>query len=342
MTSRRAFLGAVASPLLLMGGNREWVQLTHAAPCMGTLFRVVAFTRDEDSGYRAIHRAFARAGELDAKLSDYKPESELSLLMREGFAKPFPVSDDLFRVLEKAQCLAEQTDGLFDVSIGPLSQLWRKYRDVKRLPDPEALREARAKVGYRHIHLNRKTRSIQLGKDGMQLDLGGIAKGYAADAMQALLADGGLRAAMVVSGGDIAVGVAPPEAAGWVVQVDPGEEFPGAKVSLSLRSQAVSTSGAHRQSVTIGSKTYSHIVDPRTGLGLTRQTAVAVIARTATESDALATAVSLMGTAEALAFLSRRRSVSGRVFLPPKGVGQNSEIRSTPGFASYLQRPARG
>lgn len=342
MTSRRAFLGAVASPLLLMGGNREWVQLTHAEPCMGTLFRVVAWTRDEDSGYRTIHRAFARAGDLDAKLSDYKPESELSLLMREGFAKPFPVSDDLFRVMVKAQRLAKETDGLFDVSIGPLSHLWRKYRDVRRLPDPEALREARDKVGYRHIHLNRENRSIQLGKVGMQLDLGGIAKGYAADAMRAVLADGGIRAAMVVSGGDIVVGGAPPKAVGWMVQVDPGEEFPGAKVSLSLSSQAVSTSGAHRQSVTIGGKTYSHIVDPRTGLGLTRQTAAAVIAPTATESDSLATAASLMGTAEAIAFLSRRRRVSGRVFLPPKGVGQNGEIWSTPGFAPYLQPPARG
>ena len=204
------------------------------------------------------------------------------------------------------------------------------------------LQEVRDKVGYRHIHLNRENRSIQLGKDGMQLDLGGIAKGYAADAMRAVLADGGIRAAMVVSGGDVAVGTTPPEAAGWVVQVDPGEEFPGAKVSVSLRSQAVSTSGAHRQSVKIGGKTYSHIVDPRTGLGLTRQTAVSVIAPSATESDSLATAASLMETAEAVTFLSRRRRVSGRVFLPPKGVGQNGEIWSTPGFALHLQRPARG
>lgn len=342
MTSRRAFFGAVASPLLLMGDKREWVQLTHAQPCMGTLFRVLAWTRSEEAGYRAIHRAFVRADDLDAKLSDYKPESELSLLMREGFAKPFPASDDLFRVMENAQHLAEETDGLFDVSIGPLSQLWRKCRDAKRLPDSEALREARDRVGYRHIRLNHENRSIQLSKDGMQLDLGGIAKGYAADAMRAVLADAGIHAAMVASGGDIAVGVAPPEAKGWVVQVDPGDEFPGAKVSLSLCSLAVSTSGAHRQSVTIGDKTYSHIVDPRTGLGVTRQTAVAVIARAATESDSLATAASLMGTAEAVAFLSRRRGVSGRVFLPPKGVGQKAGIRSTSGFALHLQRSARG
>ncbi|MCL4781777.1 MAG: hypothetical protein KJZ70_01955, partial [Bryobacterales bacterium] len=93
MISRRALLAAPLAPLLLRGANAP-LKLAHAQPCMGTMFRVVAWARDEEAGYRAIHSAFARANELDAKLSDYKPESELSALMREGFAKPFPVSED--------------------------------------------------------------------------------------------------------------------------------------------------------------------------------------------------------------------------------------------------------
>jgi len=338
MTSRRALLGAALSPLLT-GETKSWMRLSHAQPCMGTMFRVVTFARDEEAGYRAIHKAFARADELDAKLSDYKPESELSRLMQEGVAAPFQASEDLFRVIEYAQRLARETDGLFDISIGPLSRLWRVCRDMHRLPDADELREARAKVGYRNIHLNRDTRGIQLGIAGMQLDLGGIAKGYAADAMRTVLAEAGIPASMVASGGDIALGTAPPATRGWVVQLDPGDEFPGAKIPLSLHSRAVSTSGAHRQSFTIEGKTYSHIVDPRTGLGLTRQTAVSVIAPTATETDALATAASLMETGQAIALLARRTGVSGRIFLSPSRKGAEAETRSTPGFTHYIAQP---
>ncbi len=337
MTSRRALLAATLSPLLLRSENAS-VELTHAQPCMGTMFRVAVWARDEDAGYRAIRRAFARADELDAKLSDYKPQSELSVLMREGFAKPFPASEDLFRVVDAAQRLAEQTNGLFDISIGPLSRLWRECRDSGRLPASDVLREARSRVGYRHIVLDRKTRCIRLTKAGMQLDLGGIAKGYAADAMRTVLASAGHPASMVASGGDIAVGAAPPKAPGWVVELDPGEEFPGAKVLLSLHARAVSTSGAHRQHFTIDGTAYSHIIDPRTGLGLTRQTAVSVVAPTATETDALATTASLMEASEAIAFLSKRPGVSGRVFLPPAGKTRMAETRSTRGFAKYLAR----
>ena len=337
MISRRALLAAPLAPLLLRGANAP-LKLAHAQPCMGTMFRVVAWAREEEAGYRAIHSAFARANELDAKLSDYKPQSELSALMREGFAKPFPVSEDLFRVVEAAQRLAEETDGLFDISIGPLSRLWRKCRDSGRLPAPDVLREARSRVGYRHIALDRKTRCVRLARAGMQLDLGGIAKGFTADAMRAVLAKAGFPASMVASGGDIAAGSAPPNAAGWVVELDPGEEFPGAKSLLSLRSRAVSTSGAHRQHFTIDGVTYSHIIDPRTGLGLTRQTAVSVVAATATQTDALATAASLMEPSAAIAFLSKHAGVAGRVFLPPTAAGRMAETRSTRGFAEYLVR----
>ena len=335
MISRRLLLAATLSPLPPGGANAP-VELTHAQPCMGTMFRVAIWARDEDAGYRAIHSAFARADELDAKLSDYKPQSELSALMREGFAKPFPVSEDLFRVMEAAQRLAEETDGLFDISIGPLSRLWRECRNSGRLPTPDILREARSRVGYRHIALDRETRCIRLARAGMQLDLGGIAKGFAADTMRAVLANAGFPASMAASGGDIAVGEAPPRTSGWVVELDPGEEFPGAKALLSLRSRAVSTSGAHRQHFTIDGVTYSHIIDPRTGLGLTRQTAVSVVAPTATQTDALATTASLMEPSAAVAFLSKHAGVSGRVFLPPAGEGRMAETQSTGGFANYL------
>ncbi|MCZ2155416.1 MAG: FAD:protein FMN transferase [Bryobacterales bacterium] len=336
MTSRRALLAAAAGSVAALGHPGEWVSITHAQPSMGTLFRVVAWVRNEDAGYRAIRDAFLRADDLNKKLSDYNPESELSRLTRIGVAKPIRVSNDLFRVVEQSLRISEATQGLFDITVGPLSRLWRETRKTGILPDPGVLQEARERVGYRKIHLDYRTRSIRLAKADMRLDLGGIAKGYAADAMRKVMADSGIPSAMVVAGGDVAAGAPPPRTPGWTIELDPGEEFPRAQARISLQSRAVSTSGAHQQHVTIDGATYSHIVDPRTGLGLTRQTAVSVLAVTATETDALATAASLMPPREALAFLSARPGVDGRIYRPPAQAGEAAETLSTPGFTKYL------
>jgi thiamine biosynthesis lipoprotein len=297
---------------------------------MGTLFRVVAYTADEARGYGAIRRAFERAHDLDARLSDYKPDSELMRLQRTGFRKPFPASDDLFRVVTAAQQIAVDSEGLFDITIGPLSRLWRECRRAGRLPDPPTLRRARASVGYRRIRLHPATQSIELLTAGMQLDLGGIAKGYAADAMLAILRADGIESALVVAGGDVVVGAPPPGERTWNVGVAPGESHATAALSLRLAHQAVSTSGASSQYATIDGVRYSHILDPRTGLGLTHSTAATVVAPTATESDALATAASVLGARDGLRFLSRLARVEARFFSP------DGSDQSTPGFAQLL------
>ncbi|MDZ7639784.1 MAG: FAD:protein FMN transferase [Bryobacterales bacterium] len=338
MTSRRAFLGAAASPLLSLSADGAGVRISHAQPCMGTLFRVLAWTSDEDAGYRAIRHAFIRANELDATFSDYKQDSELSRLMREGFGKPFAASGDLFRVVLEAQQVAERTQGLFDITVGPLSQLWRRSRQAKRLPEEAVLREAQARVGYRHIHLEPGVRSIELKIPGMRLDLGGIAKGFAADAMLSVLAEGGVVSAMVAAGGDVAAADPPPGAKGWTVMLNPGQSSGQRKESITIRQQAVSTSGAQSQNVVIDGRTYSHIVDPRTGLGLTKPTAVSVVAPTATMSDALATAASVMDAPEALAFLGSQPGVFGRVFRPPEREGSEPDTVSTPGFQALIRQ----
>ena len=294
---------------------------------MGTLFRVVAHTADEFRGYSAIRRAFARAHDLDAKLSDYKPDSELIRLQRTGFGQPFRASDDLYCVVKAAQQIAAESEGLFDITIGPLSRLWRESRQAGRLPHPAALREAHAKVGYGRIRLHSATQAIELLTAGMQLDLGGIAKGYAADAMLAILCADGIESALVVAGGDVVVGAPPPGERAWNVGVAPDEAHATASLTLRLAHQAVSTSGASSQHVTIDGVRYSHIVDPRTGLGLTHSTAVTVVAPTATQTDALATAASVLGARDGLRFLSRQPRVQAR-FFSPEGNDQ-----STPGFA---------
>jgi FAD:protein FMN transferase len=262
---------------------------------MGTTVRIVLFAPDRPRARVAADAAFARIAALDATLSDYRDDSEISRLSREAVRRPFRVSDDLFRVLEAAQGLAVRTNGAFDITIGPLSRLWRRARRQIEFPSTDEMAAARAVTGYRLLTLDATTRTASLDRTGMRLDAGGIAKGFAADEALAVLRHRGLRHSLVAVGGDLAVGEAPPGASGWHVVLaglSPDRAAPGSP--LTLTGVGVSTSGDAEQWVEIDGERYSHIVDPSTGLGLTGHRSVSVVAGDAMTSDMLATAVSVL------------------------------------------------
>jgi FAD:protein FMN transferase len=245
-------------------------------PHMGTLVRITIYSKDASP----LRAAFQRIAKLDEKLSDYKPESELNRLCR-THNQAVEVSQDLFRVLEASERLSRLTDGAFDVTIGPVTHLWR----AGKLPDAETM----ARVGWRNIVLDKRHRTVTLRLGGMQLDLGAIAKGYAGDQALATLKTLGVTSALIAVSGDIVAGDAPPGTRGWKVGLEPaGEE-------ILLRNSAVSTSGDTEQSRKIGGVSYSHIIDPKTGLGVTSSIAVTVVARRGLDADPIATAVSVMG-----------------------------------------------
>jgi thiamine biosynthesis lipoprotein len=233
------------------------------------------------------------------------------------------VSADLFRVLLCSQELAAKTGGAFDVTCGPVVRLWRRARRTGEAPDQTRLAEALELVGHDKLRLDPKARSVALAKPGMQLDLGGIGKGFAADEALAELRRFGVRSALVAAGGDIAVGDPPPGERGWRISIAPLAPD-GASPQLLLRDAGVSTSGDAEQFVEIDGVRYSHIVDPRTGLGVRGQSRVTVVAPDATTSDGLATAISVLGQDEGLrladattgvaAMFVRRQSEENLVF----------------------------
>ncbi len=273
-------------------------------PHMGTTFRVVLYARDSRSATLAASDAFRRIAALDATLSDYRDTSELSQLSRRAVRRPVAVSRDLFRVLDQAQRLASRTRGAFDITVGPLSRLWRRAHRQVELPTEAALAEARAVTGYRLLTLNRGRRTARVARKGMLLDAGGIAKGYAADAALSVLRHNGIRRALVAAGGDLALGDAPPDAEGWQVVLAglaPDRAAPGSP--LTLVNCGVSTSGDAEQWVEIAGQRYSHIVDPRTGRALTGRRSVTVVAASAMTSDMLATAVSVLGPRDGIALV---------------------------------------
>ena len=263
-------------------------------PLMGTRFAVVCFVDDGEVAGRAASAAFELARKLDAAASDYLPDSELSMLGSKPIDTPIPLSDLLYGLLEHSRHLAEVTKGAFDPTLGPLTKLWRASREQGRLPDAEDLRSARAAVGWRHFTLDPQSHSITLHRKNMAFDLGGIAKGYAADLMLESLTAAGISRAMVAAGGDIRLGDPPPERAGWKVAL---QTFDLARPDeiLVLANAAVSTSGDLHQSFEIDGVSYSHSLNPGTGLGLTRRIAATVVADEAKLSDPLATAACVLG-----------------------------------------------
>ena len=270
-------------------------------PHMGTRFRIVLYAPDAATASRATAAAFARIARLDDSMSDYNSGSELMSLSRQAGGPPVQVSEDLFRVLEKSQELARRTNGAFDITAGPVVRFWRRARRRSELPDPHELAQARALVGYKLLRLDPAKRTAQLLKPGMQLDLGGIAKGFAADEALAVLRQQGIDCALVVGGGDIAVGAPPPGKDGWRIGIAPLQS-PDAPPThfLVLHDAGVSTSGDAEQFVEIGGKRYSHIIDPRTGEALKGRSSFTVVAPSATDTDSLATAASVLGLQQGL------------------------------------------
>ncbi len=263
-------------------------------PLMGTRFTVVLYADDHAHAEQAAAAAFALAGEIDHKASDYMPASELSKLTTQATADPVPLSPLLYGMLDHARRLAEASGGAFDPTLGPVTKLWRTSRDSGRLPDSETLRSARAGTGWSQFTLDPDSRSITLYRQHMAFDLGGIAKGYAADLMLESLAKADIPRAMITAGGDIRLGDPPPGHEGWRVALQTFDATRPDEI-LVLANAAVSTSGDLHQSVEIDGIKYSHIVDPRTGLGLTRPIAASVVADEARLSDPLATAACVLG-----------------------------------------------
>jgi thiamine biosynthesis lipoprotein len=263
---------------------------------MASTFKIVLYSSDAAFARRASRAAYDRIAQLNAILSDYDPESELSRLPGTAFGRSVKVSGDLFEVMDRSRIIYERSGGAFDVTIAPIGRLWRRARRDRKLPDPRLIAAARPLVGFDKVILDPKARTVELKKAGMKLDVGGIAKGFAAQAAIDVLKGLGITRALVAGAGDIVVGERPPDADGWaiaVAPVDPDRKEP--PLILSLENQGVSTSGDAERFVIIDGRRYSHIINPATGLGVEDRASVTVVAPNGGTADALETTVYILG-----------------------------------------------
>ena len=312
----------IASPASCSGQVSHLRRYDYSIGRMGTRVRIVLYAKEASAGQKAATAAFDRIEELEETLSDYREESELNRLCREAVKRPQGVSPELFYVLEQAQTFSRLSGGSFDITIGPVVRLWREARRTGRLPSADEIAKARERVDYRNIELDPPTRTVMLKLQGMQLDLGGIAKGYAADQALEVLQAQGIRTALVALGGDIRVLGAPPGTRGWKIDIEnPDPESRKPLCSVIIKDEAISTSGDTHQYLEAEGERFSHIVRPASGWGLTAAAGTTVIARDGISADALATALSVMSAEGGLrmiesvegasAFLVRR---SGKTF----------------------------
>ncbi len=306
---------------------------------MGTTFRIVLHAADEKTAKAAADAGFARVAALDRCMSDYKRDSELMKLcaaFRTEVGPPVPVSDDLFAVLWQAKELSRLSDGAFDITVGPVVQLWRHARRTQQLPDKDELAAALRKVGWRNVELDPAKKTVRLLVPGMQLDLGGIAKGYAADAVLALLRQRfGITRVLVAAAGDITCGDPPPGRDHWDVDIAPIARGQQPR-RLRLANAAASTSGDLEQFVEIGGVRYSHVVDPRTGLGVTGRRSVTVIAPRGVTADSMTKAVMLMPAGRGLELVDATAGAAAYIAV----AGPNETVQTTESrrFGAFLAK----
>lgn len=287
-------LWVLLASLLSAQNGKKYV---FSAPKMGTTFRLVIYAGDSSRAAIAADLAFQRVDELNQIMSDYELDSEINRLAARAKENPhlyYPVSADLWTVLEKAQKLSRRSRGAFDVTVGPLSRLWRRAFRRREFPERPAIEEAAELVNYRCLKMRKKDRAVRLKRPGMRIDLGGIAKGYAVDAAYEVIRKHGFPRALVDGGGDIYAGEPPPGEPGWKVVRKILENGEPRNEITYLRNQAIATSGDSYRYLEWNGQRYSHLIHPKTGLGATDRRQVTVQAPTCTTADALASTLSVI------------------------------------------------
>ncbi len=298
----------------IRGGTAVLKRYEYALPRMGTEFRIVLYHTDAENAQKAALAAFDRVEDLEDIFSDYRERSETNRLCMVGVNKPWSISPELFFVIETSLRYSRMSGGAFDITVGPAVQLWRQARKTKKLPGEAELQNALRKVGYGNIVLDADNRTAMLKLAGMKLDFGAIAKGYAADQALEVLKSRGIGRAIVMGGGDMAIGAPPPDQRGWKVEIRQAEATShGNQGYLVLRNSGVATSGDIFQFVEIDGRHYSHIINPLTGMAVTEAASATVVAPNGITADALSTTLCVLPPADGLKLVESIPGVSAMI-----------------------------
>jgi FAD:protein FMN transferase len=279
--------------------THEALKLERSASAMGTTYTIVAYGENLGQMQAASEQAFDEARRLDQMLSNYIPESELSRVNQEAADHPVAVSEEFFDLLETCFDYSRRSEGTFDITVGPLMKVWGFYKGTGHLPHRAEVRAALDQIGYQNVELDPRGRTVRFRKSGMNLDPGGVGKGYAVDRMVAILRTWGITSALVSGGGSSIYGIgAPPnEPRGWYIRIrDPKEESKTAS-EVYLKDDSISTSGNYEKYFRAEGRLYSHIMDPRSGYPAEGTLAVSIVCPRTLDSEIWAKPFYILGRA---------------------------------------------
>ena len=263
-------------------------RLETTAEAMGSTYAILLYGDDLERLKAATSAAFDELHRLDHLLSNYRPESDWSQVNQKAATQPVKVCDELFELLQFCADHSRRSEGTFDITVGPLLKVWGFYGGAGRLPKDEEVSTVLAGVGYRNLILDKTARTVRFARDGVEMDPGGIGKGYAVDRMIAVLRRNGIHSALVSAAGSsiYALGAPPSEPRGWTIKIRDPKCRDLALTELFLRDMSLSTSGNYEKFFELEGRTYSHIIDPRNGYPAQRMFEVSVIADSTIESEA--------------------------------------------------------
>jgi len=326
-----AVVGGDTSAKSLRGQELQRFEAQRVA--MGVLFKIVGYASSETQARDAAEAAFGRIEELNAIFSDYDPESEARRLTLDQRPETWlGVSPEMYFVLKRAKEINSRSGQAFDITVGPLSKLWREVRRQRELPVEQTLAQAQAKVSMEHLEIHPTDHRVRIRVPEVRLDFGGIAKGYAADEALRVLAAHGIDSALIDASGDVSFSNPPPDRESWYAQVAPLQKDGPPARRLALRQMAVATSGDAWQFVELEGKRFSHIIDPRTGWAIQGRQSVSVIAPSGLEADAWASALSVVGIEEGLTLVEELPGVEA-LFVVVQG--EEVLMRESSGFSRF-------
>jgi len=266
------------------------LRLEKSADAMGSTYSIAIYGTDRVEMEAAVDAAFDEVHRLDEMLSNYKPDSEWSEVNRHAAERPMKISPELFQLLSACVAYSRESEGAFDISVGPLMKVWGFYKGSGHLPHRPEVLAALTKVGYRHIHLDAAAQTVWFDRPGVELDPGGIGKGYAVDRMVDVLRQKGFSIALVAGSGSsiYGMGAPPEEPKGWRVEIRDPQDSNKAAAEVFLKDTSMSTSGSYEKFFRAEGRIYAHIMDPRTGYPAQGSVSVSVIAPRTIDSEAWA------------------------------------------------------
>jgi thiamine biosynthesis lipoprotein len=293
----RLHLALLAALLLTASPGAQRVERNTDA--MGATFSVVLYGSDQASMNQAIDAVFDEAHRLDELLSNYKPASEWSRVNREATSHPVAVSPELFQLLSDCLAYSRASEGTFDLTVGPLMRTWGFFGGTRHVPSSDQIRDALELVGYQHVQLDARNQTVRFDRPGIEIDPGGVGKGYAVDRIIEILRARGFRNALVAASGSSIFGLGnpPDDPQGWPVNIaDPWDHRKNA-ARVFLKDESLSTSGSYERSFRAGGHRYSHIMDPRRGAPAEAAIQVTVLAPRAVDSEVWAKPYFIQGSA---------------------------------------------